>query len=894
MNYRILLTVLLVPILSPFLSLSAAVNSQDAATLAPGKASEDIERNRERDYRLFVQAVAVLRKQLDAQREHKVAQNSEGADGTETDVGVAETDAPAADASEKNITYHRQPLRTGIIRAPRPGLRPSPNPLEAMNRSAIRDAVMRPLEFGAPGLGFEPPDWTEPLRDLKADSMVTDLSTGETVLKTNVRLRLGEMLFNSDEFRYSEAAGSYKAIGNVIVTQQSSELTASSVEYFAPEDEVVEKTFILEPAPSEAVFARRRLTMGRLLAENLEVVEPTRHLYADYVDYDFATQTGELRNTHGLAAVFLYNAEHVQLLGPEDAKLHNAWFTTCPREEPHYRLLVDELTIRGGEAVAAKKARLQLGNYKLPFYLPLWKGGKDQPWALDFDSGRQAEIGYFVNTGILFEATPEVSIGPRIMPTSKEGIGLGGDLYYDFYDNPSSYLYRTKGEAHVLYTHKDRGHGLWRHRYDMNNDLTLRMEAEQWSDQEYFKEFFYDDYKNRTTPRTFANLSYRQPSYIATATTRVNTHSWIRETERLPEGSFHLIDRPLLGNFHVAYDNVTGYNRLDHFDIDGARTVNIGRLSYNWDPLPALGVTPFYQVEGTWYQRLSDSNTSGTRFSNLFGVTLETRFHKVYPGMLGFSAFKHIVVPSITYSYRPSSTLSPYEAPQYDALDNVYGYSRIETKISNVFLGREAESNEVWQVGRISLYQGNDFWNEVRKSEDYEVEVDIRPRPWWGTQFVGERHTSARYATFENPKLFERLFPRIRERIYDYTWREELYGVNRSRADYSRILTQFYYDNTMLGGRFNGRVGFAYTDTDGQVFNRELLYGMGYKLGENWGLGFEHIYNLEADNLRSQTYELRRKFDCWETAIRVRDRESGFDVNLEVSLLAFPGSAIKF
>ena len=159
---------------------------------------------------------------------------------------------------------------------------------------------------------------------------------------------------------------------------------------------------------------------------------------------------------------------------------------------------------------------------------------------------------------------------------------------------------------------------------------------------------------------------------------------------------------------------------------------------------------------------------------------------------------------------------------------------------------------------------------------------------------MGEKHISARHATLDDATLLARWFPRAHERIYDYTWREELYGVNRSRADYSRILTQLYYDNTMLGGRFNSRIGFAYTDTGGQVYNREVLYGMGYKLGENWGLGFEHIYNLKDGNLRSQTYELRRKFDCWESAIRVRDRESGLDVNLEISLVAFPGSAIKF
>jgi len=107
-------------------------------------------------------------------------------------------------------------------------------------------------------------------------------------------------------------------------------------------------------------------------------------------------------------------------------------------------------------------------------------------------------------------------------------------------------------------------------------------------------------------------------------------------------------------------------------------------------------------------------------------------------------------------------------------------------------------------------------------------------------------------------------------------------------------LTQVYYDNTLLGGRVSARLGFAYTDTRGEIYNREILYGMGYRLSDKWGVGFEHIYNLNEGDMRSQTYELRRRFECWESALRFRDRESGFDVDVEFSLVAFPGSAIKF
>jgi len=875
-------------------TLSLAMTGVAAAAQRPGPSDQELESNRN----AFNQAISTLNR-LRVERTRKSG---------ETPVVTAQampetapTESPSEEApAEQNVeeppatTYRHLPLHTGSIRAPKP-LKPSANPLQQVDKKTLQGALLRPLEFGETSLGFEPPDWTEPLRDIEADSMVTDLKTNETVLNDNVRLRLGTMLFQSDEFRYTEEEGHYQATGHVLVRQHESELTADKLTYVAPEPEVVERTFVLEPGPNEQQFAERRLSMGRLLAENLHVVEPTREMQAEYVDYDFATQSGEVRNAHGLATIFYYDAGHIQINGPNDAVIQDLWLTTCPQPEPHYRVHVEELTLKGNEEIIARKARLHLGRFKTPFYVPFWRGGENQPFMLDYESGRRAEIGYFTNLGLQLEASPEVTIGPRIMPTAKEGIGLGGDVYYDFMRKPSSYLYRTKGEAHLLYTTKDRGYGLLRHRWEYDNDLILRLEAEQWSDEQFYKDFFYDDYRNRTTPRTFGNITYRTQDFIATGTTRVNTHSWISETERLPEASFHLIERPLGNGFYGSYDNYSGYLRQKARDIEGFRTVNIARLTYDWDPVPSLSITPFYEAEGAWYQRDAHRDDSVSRFSNTFGITAQTRLHKAYPGFLGFSGFKHVIEPSITYSYRPGSSLSVEDTPRFDPLDNVHGRSRIETKINNILYGRDAETNEVWQAARLTLYQGNDFWNEVRKADDYEFEMDIRPRPWWGVQMGGERHNvDEELNPQEAPVFYKRWFYDLYEDIADRYYNEEAEEYSSYASDFSRFLTQVYYDNTMLGGKITGRLGFAYTDTRGQTYNREILYGLGYRINENWGVGFEHIYNLKGGYMHSQTYELRRRFDCWETALRFRDRESGLDVNVEISLVAFPGSSIRF
>jgi hypothetical protein len=328
--------------------------------------------------------------------------------------------------------------------------------------------------------------------------------------------------------------------------------------------------------------------------------------------------------------------------------------------------------------------------------------------------------------------------------------------------------------------------------------------------------------------------------------------------------------------------------------VDAGRGTAQARLTYDWDPAPALSITPFAELTAAYYTNSeidSDSEAWGTA---TVGVTGQTRLQRTYGGALGFSAFKHLIVPSVTFSHRPDTNVDVEDVPFFDSRDARSGRTRIESKLDNIFLGRDAETGEIWQVGRLTLYQGNDFWNETRESKDHEIEVDLRPRPWWGMQFVGERHSTDSEIDLERPFLLEQLFLQTYERIADRPFdRLEEFDFNTRYGDYSRILAQVYYDDTYRGGRVNGRVGFAYTKTFDTVYNREILYGLGYRLSDKWSAAFEHRYDLEDNTMRVQTYELRRLWNCWETAIVIEDRESGTDINVEFSISELPNASLK-
>lgn len=801
----------------------------------------------------------------------------------------SEQENPAPQAGK--VYRYAPPIHT---RAPRPG-KPSASPLDELSKQTITDAVLKPTEFGAMGSGFIAPDWTQPFRDIQAGKMHQNLDTGRTDLEDNVHLRLGDMYFQADKFSYTEDAGEMHATGNVKIEQQDSFIKAQEIQYDAPPANELPPPSIFEPALDEQAKAKQRLTLGRVYAQQIQVSEPTRALSAEIIDYDFANEKGELVNAKGQAGIYYFYAKKLRILGPNSMEGEDVWITTCDHDPPHYRLRLKSMEIKDGVVSGGTNIRLQLGKVSTPLFLPVYRrGSSEHPWNVDFDSGREAEIGSFLNVGTRFELNPYVGLGPRIMPTSKEGVGIGADLDYDYMENPASWLYRTKGDIHGLYTTEDRGYLHLYHRYAPSEDLTVKAQVEHWGDQDFYKDFFYEQYRDRTTPRTFANITYRQPEYIATGTVRVGTHGWVHETERLPEATFHLLERPLTKNLYFTFDTVNGFNRREPSDEDAARSVNVARLTYDWDPFPALNVTPFAETQLAWYTDQRDEGGSTGRALGTVGTTLQTRLHREYEGFWGFSAFKHLILPSITYSYSPGSSMDVEDTPHFDALDTVWGRSRIETKIDNVVYGRDAETGQVWQVGRLTLYQGNDFWNETRKSDDYEVEIDVRPRPWWGLQLAGERHVINNDLNLDTPyfaqQAFYEWYDRAFGRPFDAKW---MYDFNATYGDYSRVLTQLYYDDTAAGGRLNGRIGYAYTETQNRVFNKGILYGLGYKLGEKWGLGFEHIYDFEDDRLRQQTYELRRNLHCWEAAIRWRERESGTDINLEFSISAFPGSRLK-
>ncbi len=777
------------------------------------------------------------------------------------------------------------PVSPPAARAPG-AIRRRPTPYDAFGPSprTLGDILEDETLFGPREPVFTEPDWSEPFESIHADRLSGNVDAGTLEASGDVLFHLGGADFSGDYLYYDNVTGRLDARGNVRVGQGPGEILAERLAYEANGEGAEDA-----PEPDERL-------RGRAEADDIAIHEPGRSITAGKLEMDFGEYTGEAEDVRGYTGIFYFGASRVRILGPASGEGEDVWITTCDHDPPHYRLRVSRAVLEE-DRFEGIQAGLEVLGVGTPIIWPRWtqRFGDAADMNFDFDSGRSGSLGYYANFGQRAAVGEDARLGYRLMPTEREGVGVGVEGTYAVGETSPEGVREGEGEFRSLYTTKDRGYYDVYHRQDFEDMGRLKVRAEQWSDQEFYKDFFFDEFRDRTEPRTFANFTHTRPGAIATATLRKTTHDFIAETQRLPEFTYHLLERPLIEQVYVTYDVLAGHEERRPYGESAWRLVNVARLTGDFPVHEAVKFTPFVEAEAAWYSSQFRRDGSASRFSVQAGGTLQTRLQRAFDGAMGFSGFQHIIMPSLTYSYRPKPTLRVDRAPRFDFYDNIYGRSRLEGKIDNVVLGRDGETGEVWQVGRLSLFFGEDLWNEFRRSSDYEVEVDVRPRPWWGAVGAYERHSISDEFNLDEPFFIERTALETYERVFDEPFDPELqFLFNAQYGDYRRLLSYIYYDERNIGGHIHARAGVMHTETLGRVFNREVLYGFGRDIGEHWSVSFEHRYDFDRNTLSRQEYELRRDLHCWEASVKLRERDAGWDVRVALNIVGFPGSRVQF
>jgi len=449
-----------------------------------------------------------------------------------------------------------------------------------------------------------------------------------------------------------------------------------------------------------------------------------RRLTGDTLDFDLNTKTGKLKNATGqVAPDYYFRGAEVAKTGDDTYTVTDGIFTSCSQEVPDWSFRLGEARVEVEGYAHVRHASLRAK--KLPvFYTPyiLWPVKSDRTSGLlipnvGFSDTRGASLGlaYYQVLGRSYDTTFHVD-------TYTQGyLGLGNEFRY----HPTE---GTQG-AVLGYAVQDpeSSDDSWRWKAEWNHTTTdlpwgMRgvVQYQDFSDFEFFRDFERDFDRNTLRfidSRAFVtgnwgphllNLLLNQRQTFVGQGIAQGKNDTVEQT-KLPELEYRLRSTRIGGSpFYAQFDGSASFLSIDRPGTGaGNYSGSYGRVDLF--PQVTLPVRSFpwlnLSVGGggrlTWYGDTLDATTqdrfdgeSLTRAlpfasAQVVGPSFSRIFDGGVGGMGGFSKFKHVFEPRITYNFLGDFE-EQREIPLFDEVDGTRSSNFGRVALVNRLLGKPA------------------------------------------------------------------------------------------------------------------------------------------------------------------------------------------------------------
>ncbi|MCX8109283.1 MAG: LPS-assembly protein LptD, partial [Verrucomicrobiae bacterium] len=293
-----------------------------------------------------------------------------------------------------------------------------------------------------------------------------------------------------------------------------------------------------------------------------------------------------------------------------------------------------------------------------------------------------------------------------------------------------------------------------------------------------------------------------------------------------------------------------------------------------------LNVTPRASGRFTYYGAEEDTGASADEHRRwVFNTGVETSFkaHRLWPEarsqLFDVTGLRHIVEPSVNYSYTPEPSKRPPELPQFDY--EWYTYEMLPIDFPDYNSIDSIDSQNVIRFGLHNKFQTKRA-GQIDDLVNWAVFLDWRLRPR------------------EDQATFGDLFSDI-----DFKPRSWITFNSEVRYDVNENLARLANHTVTLEPNdiWSWKVGHRYVreiEGLGPESGHSLILSSIYlRLSQNWGFRVRHHYDLKHHLLQEQYYTLYRDLRSWTGALTFRirenvDGETDFAVAVQFSLKAFP------
>ncbi|MDD4979680.1 MAG: LPS export ABC transporter periplasmic protein LptC [Candidatus Omnitrophica bacterium] len=690
------------------------------------------------------------------------------------------------------------------------------------------------------------------------------------------------IIVNGDTVEYSTDAKEVTATGNVSVIYKGSKLTCHKL--------------------SVNTQTKDAQAEGDVRLEDKEgIVEGKK------IKYNFQTKKGIIIDSGFRANPYFGRAENVEKVSDSEFIANRGYFTTCSYDNPHYRIKSGKIDVFPNDKIQAKDNAFYIGKVPI-LYLPRYNHNLKDPMAhVQLTPGKKKEWGPYMLSAWRYSFTDNINGRIYLDYRTKLGVaeGFGANYKSENFGRGDFKYYYTQERDHTL--PKDNSNPRifqrylirWRHKWTIDERTDFTSEYYKITDSKmaikgptynFLKDYFYREYEKDSQPLSYALLHHSFNYSSLDILVQKRTNRWYDPgyLEKLPEVKYSLPSYQILDSPFYFEDTTSAgsYNKKNTSTMtptanDTNPDAHVDRLdTSNKLSIPMkvafINFTPFVMDRLTFYDKKAVSASDEAPRTIFYGgADMSTKFYRIFDiksNFLGLdiNGLRHIITPTVSYTYRHEPTIGSAKLRQIDDVDTIDTSSNSPAfEISN----------------KLQTKRNN-------KSVDF---ADLRIN----TSYVYKPKSISEGRSKRGSGFSDVLFDL---RILPYSWMhidaDATYTHSGARSDpkYNHFSNGNYDINFDFGNERSFGVGQRYEIKGGN----EITYDLKWRLTPKWKFSaYQRYYRGHETNrargLREQEYTISRDLHCWTWDVTYNvKRGYGESIWFVFRLKAFPELEFNF
>jgi lipopolysaccharide assembly outer membrane protein LptD (OstA) len=640
-------------------------------------------------------------------------------------------------------------------------------------------------------------------------------------------------------------------------------------------------------------------------------------IYGDRMVYDFKGRRGWIYNGRTKFDRGRYWGKKIRQVDDRTLNVDNGRYTTCDADTPHYYFWSRRMRIYLDDKIVTQPVVLCFSDVPvmaIPFwFFPLRKDRHSGFMVPRF--GSSAYEGVFAKNIAYYQVINDQA-DATISMDMLEKVGWRGN-FEARYINPGklssnlnfSYL-EDKAPLRKRWTLTGT------YQQNLGKRTAIIGNGNFVSDKSYNRDFS-ENLEERLNRNLHSYLSFYHSWTRASVNAALDHYDNLdaqTTSSRLPDMSFNLYQKELIPGFL----NISGksqalvYRRSDSLNVNLREGWdNRAELGSNLKLLKWISINPRLSLMGTWFDKDRYGDRSVWRWLYSGGISASTTLYGILPLKIGpLQGFRHVLQPSLSYSYAPEIDQSRFET--FGSIGNLYRQSSMNISVNNTFQTRYPKGKDLAKLdlASVSLGASYNYLNTDKKWSNISLSANLLP---------SNRYFSCRLSSYYDPYLWRpentNLYMNLR---FSGNWLgkkqilPDTLSGDTSRAfsksnselpDSMKVETNDSLkagvpENDTLSGKeikprtINGlpwSFNLSYDQSWSRNYGNSNLQGsLDFNITKNWKVSYGKYYNLKAGEMVSESYSVYRDLHCWEA--RFSSSRSGvyWSFEFRVNLKAIP------